>query len=94
MAKGDIVKISDLFLKYKKTLIAPQGSVIKEVVVVVEEVTNIKVDKKYFKYNVSSKTIFCTAPSSIKSEIKIFEEDIKNQLVKKLGVKNTPNFFI
>ena len=94
MAKGDIVKISDLFLKYKKTLIAPQGSVIKEVVVVVEEVTGIKVDKKYFKYNVYNKTIYCNAPSSIKTEVKLFEDIIKDKLTKKLGAKNTPNFFV
>lgn len=94
MSKGEIVKISDLFAKYRKNLKAPQGSVIKEVVAVITDVTGITVDKKYFTYNVSSKTVFCTAPSSIKSEIKLSEEDIKAQLIKKLGAKNTPNFFI
>jgi hypothetical protein len=87
-------RVSDLFGVYKERLRAPQGSVIHEVVEVVYEVTGLQVDKKYFTYNVHTKTIGCTATSMIRTEIRLRQKEITHALADRLGERNVPDFFI
>ena len=66
--RGEITKVGDLFEKYKTILKAPQGTVVKEFIEVVQDLLGIKIDRKYIKYSVTSKTISLTAPSALKQE--------------------------
>lgn len=88
--RGEITKISDLFEKYKVTLRAPQGIVVKEVIEVVTDLTGITLQSKYIKYAVSTKTISITAPSIVKQEIKMHQAEILLHLKARLGEKSVP----
>lgn len=88
------IPIRDLFAVYKKRLRAPQKSVIKEVVVCVETVTQISVREEWFTYNVSSRTIVYRGPSAVRSELQLHKRGILNKVKESLGEKNTPLDFV
>jgi hypothetical protein len=88
--RGEITKISNLFEKYKVTLKAPQGTVVKEVIEVIEDITGVTLQTKYIKYAVTTKTISITAPSTLKQEIKIHQAEILLHLKARLGEQNVP----
>ena len=87
---GEITKISDLFEKYKKIIKAPQSSVIKEVIEVINDLTGITIDKKFMKYSVVTKTISINAPSVLKQEIKLHQAEIILHLKARLGESSAP----
>ncbi len=66
--RGEIIKVGDLFEKYKNVLRAPQSSVIKEVIEVIAELTGVTLSPKYLKYAVHSTTVSITAPAILKQE--------------------------
>ena len=88
--RGEIIKVSDLFEKYKTILKAPQGTVVKEVIEVISDLTGITIDRKYIKYSVTTKTISITAPSVLKQEIKLHQSEITLHLKARLGEQNAP----
>jgi hypothetical protein len=88
--RGEVVKVSALFEKYKVILRAPQGTVVKEVIEVIADLTGITLDKKYIKYAVSAKTVSITAPSIVKQEIKLHQAEILIHLKARLGEKSAP----
>lgn len=88
--RGEIIKVSALFEKYKTILKAPQGAVVKEVIEVINDLTGITIDRKYIKYSVTSKAISITAPSVLKQEIKLHQSEIKLHLKARLGETNAP----
>lgn len=88
--RGEIIKVADLFEKYKKVLRAPQSSVIKEVIEVITDLTGVALSPKYVKYAVHSKTVSITAPAILKQEIKLHQEEILIHLKARLGEKSVP----
>lgn len=88
--RGEITKVSDLFEKYKTILKAPQGTVVKEVIEVIADITGITVDRKYIKYSVSTKTLSLTAPSTLKQEIGLHKQEIVLHLKARLGEQSAP----
>lgn len=88
--RGEIIKVSDLFEKYKKVLRAPQSSVIKEVIEVITDLTGVTLSQKYIKYAVHSKTISITAPAILKQEIKLHQAEILIHLKARLGENSVP----
>jgi hypothetical protein len=88
--RGEITKVGDLFEKYKVTLKAPQGTVVKEVVEVITDLTGITLEPKYVKYAVTTKTISITAPSTLKQEIKLHQAEILIHIKARLGEQNAP----
>ena len=88
--RGEIIKVADLFEKYKKNLKAPQASVIKELIEVINDLTGISIDRKFIKYAVSTKTVSITAPAVLKQEIKLHKEDILLHLRARLGDNGVP----
>ena len=88
--RGEITKVSDLFAKYKTILKAPQGTVVKEFVEVVVDLLGFKIDRKYIKYSVATKTISLTAPSALKQEIALHKEEIALHLKARLGEGSAP----
>ena len=88
--RGEIVKVSALFEKYKTILKAPQGTVVKEFIEVVHDLTSIKIDSKFIKYSVATKTLSVTAPSALKQELSLHQAEIILHLKARLGEKNAP----
>ena len=88
--RGEITKVSDLFEKYKTTLKAPQGTVVKEFVEVVQDLLGIKIDRKFIKFSVTTKTLSLTAPSALKQEIALHKDEIILHLKARLGEKSAP----
>jgi hypothetical protein len=88
--RGEITKISTLFEKYKVTLRAPQGTVVKEVIEVIADVTGVELPSKYVRYAVSNKTLSITAPSIVKQEIKLHQDEIMLHVKARLGEKSAP----
>lgn len=88
--RGEIIKVADLFEKYKKVLRAPQSSVIKEVIEVITDITGVTLQSKYLKYAVHSKTISITAPAILKQEIKLHQDEILIHLKARLGENSVP----
>lgn len=85
--------ISDLFSKYKNNLTPPQSSIIKEFVLVCQEEFGFKIDPKQCAYTVSTKTIYLTIPSLLKSELLQRKTEVLKKLNQKLG-KNSPKNII
>jgi len=92
--RGEIIKVSSLFEKYKQRLKPPQGSVIKEVIEVVEDITGIILENSQIKYSIHTKVISIQAPSLIKQEIKLKQDEILIHLKARLGVNNIPTIFL
>lgn len=91
MRGENIKKVSDLFDKYKKRLVAPEASVINAFVEVVEDLLDLKIDPKQLKYNTSTKVLVMNLNSQLKTEIKINQKEIISHLKGRLGEKNAPN---
>lgn len=88
--RGEVIKVGDLFEKYKTILKAPQSTVVKEVIEVISDLTGITLERKYIKYSVVTKTISITAPSVLKQEIKLQQSEIVLHLKARLGEQNAP----
>lgn len=89
-SRGDIIKVSTLFEKYKTILKAPQGTVVKQVIEVIEDLTTIRLSEKFIKYSVQSRTLTITAPSALKQELALHRDEIIVHLKARLGEKNAP----
>ncbi len=85
-----IVKVSNLFEKYKKILKAPQGSIISAFISAVYEVLGIRITNEQCTYTVHTKIIKTHLSGIIKSEINLHKEQILSKMAEELGKKNTP----
>lgn len=92
--KGHSTPVKDLFAVYRARLQAPQASVVKEVVVVVQEVTGIAVTIDQFTYNVHTKAVSAKVPSVIRSELQYKHTEIRKRLVERLGEKSAPDIIL
>ena len=88
--KDHATSIKDLFLVYKQRLRAPQRSVVKEVVAVVQEILPITVSESLFTYQTHSRTVVIKAPSVVRTEILRHKKDILQRLEQRLGKQSTP----
>lgn len=88
--RGEIKKVSDLFEKYRNTLIAPQRTVIATFIEVIEDVVGIKIPESSVVYTPSTKTLSVKSGGPIKSEIKLRQEEILAHIKGRLGEKNAP----
>lgn len=87
---GEIVAVKDLFLKYRRTLRAPQKTVELECVRVVGELFNVRLQESQVEYTVVSRTLFFRTPSLIKQELKFHYPAILRELKHRLGDKSAP----
>jgi len=91
MSRGDGIKpINNLFEKYKHTLRAPQASVVKVFIEVVQDVLEITLKEDWVAYNTYQKIITLKAPGPIATEIKRQQEIIITHLKGRLGEKSAP----
>ena len=89
-----IKPIHSLFDKYKKTLKAPETSVKKVFVEVVEEVLGITLTVEAVQYKVGSKTLSLKVGGPAKTEIMMHKQELINHLKGRLGEKSAPREII
>lgn len=89
--RGEIIKLSTLFEKYKKILRAPQGTVIESFQDIVRELFKIDIPKSKIKYTVYSKTLSVAVRGPLKSEIQLHKQEIINHLKGRLGEQSAPS---
>ncbi|MDC1205549.1 hypothetical protein N8083_01740 [Candidatus Pacebacteria bacterium] len=92
--RGEIIKIGDLFEKYRKTLVAPQRTVIETFCEVVLELLSIEITKKSVKYSPSTRILSVGTGGPLKSEIKLHRTEILAHMKGRLGEKNAPKDII
>ncbi len=85
-----IIKVSDLFAKYKAVLKAPQGVVVAAFQEVIFELLGVRIAKEHCTYSVGSKTLSVRVAGMIKSEIKLQKKLILSKMAEKLGEKSVP----
>lgn len=88
---GGIVKLGDLFERYKQTLKAPEKTVIDCFKEVVEDVIGIPITEKQVRYNVHTKTLSLSVPGPLKSEIKLRKGEILSHMKGRIGEKSAPS---
>lgn len=85
-----VVHITNLFEKYKKTLRAPQKSVVEAFKKATEEVVGIELDSRHLSYSPPTKTLSLTISGPIKTEVLLRKKELLTHVEKNLGKKNTP----
>ena len=92
--RGEIKKVSSLFEKYKRVLIAPEGTVINAFIEVVEDLFGIKCSRSQLSYNPATKTLSLQGVGVLRSELKLREQEILNHLKGRLGEKGAPRLIL
>lgn len=88
--RGELKKASDLFLKYQRVLVAPQASVIKEFVSVVQDLLSVQIPAEKVSYSPMTRTLSIKGMGPLKSEIKVREMEVLSHLRGRLGEKSYP----
>lgn len=88
--KEGVVHITNLFEKYKKTLRAPQKSVIDAFKKAAEEVVGVELKTHHTSYSPHTKTLSLSVSGPVKTEILLRKKEILTHIEKNLGRKNTP----
>jgi len=92
--RGELIKVGDLFTKYRSSIKAPQGSVIEAAVEVIYDVTGIKLDRSRCQYAVASRTLATNAPALVRQELARYHDEILVHMKGRLGEKSTPTRII
>lgn len=87
---AELKKVSSLFDKYKKNLIAPEASVVNAFVEVVDELLGISFPKSKIRYNPTTKTLSFSGAGILRGECKLHEPEIIAHLRGRLGDKGAP----
>jgi hypothetical protein len=85
-----IIKVANLFEKYKKTLRAPQKTVVVNFVVAVEDVLGKVLREDQCTYSPKSKTLSVHASGMLKTEIQLNKGRLIAEMRKALGEKSAP----
>ncbi len=74
--RGELTKIGDLFAKYRATLQPPQATVERAVCTAINERVGCSLESRQIRYTVATKTIYISAPSVLKQEIRLHIPEI------------------
>ena len=85
-------RLGDLFERYRTQIKAPQASVEKECVVVIQELTQFELQLSQIEYTVSTRTISLRVPSILRTEILFKKTAILDTLKARLGADNCPTY--
>ena len=85
---GGTVKISDLFKKYTDVLKAPQGTVVKNFIEVVQDMFGVTLRPDQCIYSVVSQTLSLRISGTMKTEITLHKKKIIEEMTERLGEKN------
>jgi len=83
-------RIGDLFEKYRTRFKAPQASVEKVCVAVINEVTGFELTAEQVTYTVNTRTVSLQVPSILKSELRFHHALILKKLTDQLGKDGAP----
>lgn len=92
--RGEVVKVSSLFEKYRNHLRAPQQSVVEEMRKIIFEVIGIQLESHQLSYTVATRTLAVHAPGLIRQEIQLKKPTILQFAQTRLGVKSCPHTII
>ncbi len=84
-----IVKVSDLFKKYTDVLKAPQKTVVKNFIEVVDDLFGIVLRSDQCTFSVTSRTVTLTISGTLKTEILLHKKEILLHMKGRLGEKNS-----
>jgi len=85
-----IKKLSNLFDKYKKTLIAPEKSVKNTFIEIIGDLYGWNIPDNYITFNSKTKIISIKTGGTLMSEIKFNKKEILDHLKGRLGEKSAP----
>ena len=88
--RGEIKRVGDLFEKYKRTLIAPERTVVNVFCEVVEESLGYRIDPKSVKYTPHTRTLALIGKGMVRSEVQMHHDEILAHMKGRLGEKNAP----
>lgn len=92
--RGEVVKIGDLFEKYRKKLRAPEKSVIDTALEVIHDLIPAKLTRGMCAYSPHSRILTIRASGPVKMEILLRKKEILNHLEGRLGSQSTPREII
>lgn len=87
-------RIGGLFDKYRLRFKAPQASVEKVCIEVINEVTGFDIKIEQITYTVSTRTLSLQLPSILKSELRFHQELILEKITDKLGSDGSPKIIL
>jgi hypothetical protein len=87
-------QLGNLIERYKKIIKPPQQTVVKEVIIVVKEITNLQLQESNVTYSVPTKTIHLTVSGIVKTEIKKQQSQIIKKLTERLGEQQCPTVIL
>lgn len=85
-----VVHVKNLFAKYAATLKAPQKSVVKAFIEVVQDTVKYTLKPEQCAYSVHSRTITVTVSGVVKTEILFRKKKILESLSVVLGERSAP----
>ena len=83
-------RISDLFEKYTKSLIAPDSAVVEAFREIAEDLFGITISKQQCSYKSSTRTLRVTLSGPLKSEILLRKKEVLTHLKGRVGEHNAP----
>lgn len=88
--RGELTKLGSLFEKYRTLLVPPQHTVEKAACDVINRHIRGTLTVEQVSFTVATKTLYIKAPALLKSEIKLQQETIHEDLRRELGVARCP----
>jgi hypothetical protein len=85
-------RLGDLFERYRTRIKAPQASVEKECLVIINELTHLKLEMSHIEYTVSTRTLSLRVPSILRTEILFKKQLILDKLKAHLGADSCPTY--
>lgn len=89
-ARGEIKKVADLFEKYRRTLVAPERTVVIAFVEVVEDLVGIAVPPEVVRYSPATRTLSVNGAGPLRAEIRMRRDEILAHMKGRLGERNAP----
>ncbi len=87
-------RVGDLFLKYQTKIKAPQATVEKAVAVAIKKITGFEVAVDQVNYTVSTKTVSLKVSSVLKTELKLYQQQIIDELKIQLSEYEVPKVIL